>query len=267
MARIRTVKPEFWIDEKIGRLKRDVRLLFIGLWNLADDQGVIKSNAAYIKGQLFSYDDDLRGDTVNVWLASLVKARMLVPFTFDGEGYYVIRTFSEHQLINRPSKAKFPEELLLSIKNTHGVISDYSQPEGKGKEGKGKEQGSGEIENSVKNSEKKKIEPGPQITMPFGEDFFFLWTQWKLYKKAEHRFFYKSPQSEQAAISELVNLAAGKEETASAIIKQSMAKGWKGFFELKDLKNESVNKNGHSGATKVNGQQLHEATTKFYKGG
>lgn len=139
MPRIRTVKPDFWTDEKIGRLKREERLLFIGLWNLADDQGVIKNSSVYIKGQLFSYDDDLRTLTIDAWLASLITARMLVPFRFEAESYLCIRTFDEHQLINRPSKAKFSKELLVKIKNTHGVLSEYSQPEGKGKEGKGED--------------------------------------------------------------------------------------------------------------------------------
>ncbi len=41
MARIRTIKPEFWEDEKIGKLPIPCRL-FIGCWNFADDFGVIK---------------------------------------------------------------------------------------------------------------------------------------------------------------------------------------------------------------------------------
>ena len=41
MARIRTIKPQFWDDLKIGRLSRDARLLYIGLWNFADDLGVV----------------------------------------------------------------------------------------------------------------------------------------------------------------------------------------------------------------------------------
>lgn len=141
MPRIRTIKPDFWIDEKIARLKRDERLLFIGLWNLADDQGVVKSNSAYIKGQLFSYDDDVRITTVDQWLVSLTKALMLVPFTVSGEGYYIIRTFKEHQVINRPSKPKWDDVILSKI--THGVLTEYSHQERKGS-GTGNREGNGE---------------------------------------------------------------------------------------------------------------------------
>lgn len=175
MPRIRTIKPDFWIDEKIGKLKRDERLLFIGLWNLADDQGVFKANAGYIKGQLFSYDDELRISTIESWLTSLKNARLIVPFIFNDEGYYLIRTFQDHQLINRPSKAKFPEDTINQLLtehslNTHGVLTEDSLHEGKGKEGnkegKGNPNGLGNPLPSFKNSiEKQKWEEFKQ-TLP-----------------------------------------------------------------------------------------------------
>lgn len=40
MARIRTIKPEFWTAEQVMELSRDARLLFIGMWNFCDDAGV-----------------------------------------------------------------------------------------------------------------------------------------------------------------------------------------------------------------------------------
>ena len=42
MARIRTIKPEFWEDLKVGRLSRDERLLLIYLWYSTNDYGVAK---------------------------------------------------------------------------------------------------------------------------------------------------------------------------------------------------------------------------------
>ena len=52
MARIRTIKPEFWSDEKVGGLPLACRLLFIGLWNFADDYGVIASSPLFIKAYM-----------------------------------------------------------------------------------------------------------------------------------------------------------------------------------------------------------------------
>lgn len=83
----------------------------------------------------------------------------------------------------------------------------------------------------------KEGEPEKKVTMPYGEEFYQMWQIWKDYKKREFSFKYKSPQSEQAAINELMQLSGGIEDIADKIIKQSMAKGWKGFFELKENNN------------------------------
>ena len=58
------------------------------------------------------------------------------------------------------------------------------------------------------------------------------WREWKRYKAEEFGFEYKSAVSEKTAINKLLKLAAGKDETAIAIINQSISNGWKGFFQL-----------------------------------
>lgn len=82
------------------------------------------------------------------------------------------------------------------------------------------------------------------IAHPFeSKEFSQQWEVWKDYKKQEFKFDYKTPQSEQAALVELRNKSSGDEATAIAILHQSMANGWKGFFELK---NENNGKNGNT---------------------
>jgi hypothetical protein len=139
MGRIRTVKPEFWTDEKVGELKRDERLLFLGLLNLADDEGVLKATPAFIKGQIFAYDEDLAIADVRRWLDALVLAKMLIAFEHNGEKFFLIRTFKSHQKINRPTPSKIPKNVLeyalnACSLNTHGGISEDSVPERKGME-------------------------------------------------------------------------------------------------------------------------------------
>ena len=140
MGRIRTIKPEFWSDEKVGELKRDERLLFIGLLNLADDEGVLKATPAFIKGQIFAYDEDLTISDVRSWLDGLIIAKMLLPFEHNSERFFLIRTFGDHQKINRPTPSKIPKNVLVNTLNaysmhTHGILNELSLPEGKGKEG------------------------------------------------------------------------------------------------------------------------------------
>jgi hypothetical protein len=77
-----------------------------------------------------------------------------------------------------------------------------------------------------------------EILLPFSSSTFLqIWGQWKEYKRKEHEFKYKTPQSEQAALMDLTKKANHNELTAIEIIGQSMANGWKGFFELKNNNN------------------------------
>ncbi|WDZ87212.1 hypothetical protein [Micromonospora cathayae] len=57
MARIRSIKPEFWVDEKIVELSPWARLLFIGIWNFVDDQGYIDEKPVRLKMQIFPGDN------------------------------------------------------------------------------------------------------------------------------------------------------------------------------------------------------------------
>jgi hypothetical protein len=86
---------------------------------------------------------------------------------------------------------------------------------------------------------KKKTLP-ENIINPFSDSFLDTWDLWRQYRWEEHKFKYKGVLSEQAALMQLNDVSNKNEEKAIAIIKQSMANGWKGFFELK------INGNGQS---------------------
>jgi len=71
------------------------------------------------------------------------------------------------------------------------------------------------------------------VSHPFSEQFTKQWEYWKAYKKEQFKFTYK-PIGEEAALYHLHQLSGGVEETAIAIINQSIAEGWKGLFPLKN---------------------------------
>ena len=132
MARIRTIKPEFWEDEKIGKLPIPCRLFFIGCWNFADDFGVIKGNAALLKSQIFPYDENLRVSEIKKWIDALVDARMLVPIIHAEESYYFIRTFRSHQILDkRYDKSYIGKEIAKDLINralNDNVVNTTSTP-------------------------------------------------------------------------------------------------------------------------------------------
>lgn len=116
MARIRTIKPAFWEDEKIAKLPMNCRLFYIGTWNLADDLGVIRANPALLKSSIFPYDENLRVSEVQKWIDALVDARMLIPISYKDESYYVVRTFRSHQKLDpRYPNYIIPQEVTIRI--------------------------------------------------------------------------------------------------------------------------------------------------------
>ena len=62
--RIRTIKPEFWSSPDMADLPFFDRLLFIGLWSIADDWGRLQADPRYIRGELFSLDTPVGRDGV-----------------------------------------------------------------------------------------------------------------------------------------------------------------------------------------------------------
>jgi len=94
-----------------------------------------------------------------------------------------------------------------------------------------------EEKEQVQLKEKEKL-ARETLTYPFEDDLFIdWWGKWKLYKKQEHRFTYKSQMSEQGALMDLQKKSDGDLITAIEIIKQSIAQGYKGLFELKRSNN------------------------------
>jgi len=78
-----------------------------------------------------------------------------------------------------------------------------------------------------------KVKETAPLVFPFTDEVFLnRWEAWKVYKKEQFKFSYKH-SGEQAALKNVGELSRGNLEVALAIIQQSMANGWKGFFELK----------------------------------
>ena len=102
-----------------------------------------------------------------------------------------------------------------------------------------------------------------QVIMPFTSDNFIkYWDLWKDFKKKQFKFTFATPQSEQAALKDLVKISNGLETVAIEIIEQSLAKGWKGLFEIKNIKN-GTNNNFSKIAPKVTEWESLQAVAKL----
>lgn len=91
----------------------------------------------------------------------------------------------------------------------------------------------------VKDKDKVKEQKNIEISF-LGNEIIEYWDLWKDYKSKQFKFKYKTVQSEQAAFDDLVRLSDKNCKNAIEIIKQSMANGWKGLFELKISQNKTL---------------------------
>lgn len=100
MARIRTVKPEFWVSEQVGDCSPNARLTFIGMWNFCDDNGVHPAKAKTLRAELFAMDD-FSVDEVAGWIDELIRARLVDEFDANGQRYWFVTGWHRHQKIEK----------------------------------------------------------------------------------------------------------------------------------------------------------------------
>jgi hypothetical protein len=133
VARIRTIKPDFWTDDTITECSLSARLLFIGIWNFADDAGNLDRSAKQIKARVFPVDNV----DCEVLIQELLTHGLLIEYSVSDKKYLHIPGFADHQVINRPSKPSVPgyEDSM----KTHGALTESSVSTHAGREGKGRE--------------------------------------------------------------------------------------------------------------------------------
>lgn len=134
MARIRTIKPEFFTSESILSVSPLARLFFIGLWCEADRDGRLKWKPKTLK---FRY---LPADDVDIESLSeeLVDEGMINIYSVDGDEYCEIPSFTSHQVINNREKdSELPPNESHASTTRQPRVKAEGRKEGKGREGKG----------------------------------------------------------------------------------------------------------------------------------
>lgn len=99
--RVRILKPGFFKNEHLGECTPLARLLFAGLWCLADRNGVVEYRPARIRAEILPYDD-CRIETL---IEDLAAKGFVIKYGEDGLNYLWIPKFQEHQRPH-PKEAK-----------------------------------------------------------------------------------------------------------------------------------------------------------------
>ena len=93
MARARNLKPGFFKNEGLGELDPLARLLFAGLWTIADREGRLEDRPRRIKTEVLPYDDC----DVDALLDALTDGGFIIRYEQDGHRYLQVVTWKSHQ--------------------------------------------------------------------------------------------------------------------------------------------------------------------------
>jgi hypothetical protein len=115
------VKPEIWADERIGRISRDARLLFVGLITMADDHGRLRALPLGILGHVFPHDLDAPRK-LDRWLGELEAVGLIVSYRQAGMPYIALPNWTKHQRVNRASNSELPAPPIAN--DFHGTVRE-----------------------------------------------------------------------------------------------------------------------------------------------
>ena len=105
MTRIRTLKPEFWGDEKLSPLQAITRLVFLGLISMADDAGRLVDNLKTIDGFVFPSTEESSRESLD----TLARLSRIIRYTSDsGQKLIEIANWKRHQKVDKPSRYVLP---------------------------------------------------------------------------------------------------------------------------------------------------------------
>lgn len=115
MARSRNIKPGFFLNDELAEIEPLGRLLFAGLWTVADREGRLRDSPKKIKACVLPYDSC----DVDELLNELCQKRFIVRYTTENENYIAILNWKKHQnphVKEGPSEIPGPTEEQLETK-------------------------------------------------------------------------------------------------------------------------------------------------------
>lgn len=208
MARIRTIKPDFWTDEKVVELSFGARLLFIGLWNFADDSGRMVYSEKKYKMQIFPADEVVMSELVG----EIRREKLVTVYEVDNIQYLQINGFDKHQKVDKRFPSKLPPPT-----HAHADSPRFPPTEWNGMEGRGRES-----KKEAKASQKVCVDL-PDWLPPD------LWQKFKAFRKEIKKPL--GPVAEKSNIAKLERLRAEGNPPAD-VINQSIERGWQGLFQI-----------------------------------
>ena len=119
MARSRNIKPSFFFNPNLAEVTPLTRLLFIGLWTIADREGRLEDIPKKIKALVLPYDNI----DINKALNELQNHGFLVRYSVNENNYIQIVNFLKHQ--NPHMKEQASEIPEIPLHHTSTIQAPY----------------------------------------------------------------------------------------------------------------------------------------------
>lgn len=232
MARRRMIDPNFWASEDISKLNHSERLLFIGMFSIADDYGKGRGNLNYLRGIIFPYEN-LTVKMVENMILHISAYTSVVFYLVNECSYYKFTNWDKWQSVAHPTVSSIPEpddEFMNHSRIIHEPISP------KLKEVNIRE---------VKVKEDKEIQE--VIHESFSIELQNKFDEWLKYKTEKNQSY--KPTGLKSLKAEIKNNADEfGEQAVIELINKSMAAGYTGITW--DKLSESKSKNRPPGKTR-----------------
>lgn len=168
MARARNIKPSFFTHDVLAEIEPLGRLLFIGLWTLADREGRLEDRPKRIKAELLPYDD-CNADSM---LAALEQNGFITRYESGGNRFIQVLKFTKHQ---NPHMREPASTIPAQCKHSASTVPELDQ------HGTGPADSPFLIPDSPTHAAEPAAKPKPAAAQPGFEDF------WAAYPKKRNR--------------------------------------------------------------------------------
>jgi hypothetical protein len=129
MPRARLLKPGFFLNPDLGEMPQAARLLFAGLWCVADRAGRLVDDPRRLKVQLLPWDDE----NVDELLDELAGAGFICRYATGGARFIHILNFEKHQHPHRNEpESTLPECIAVSVNSPTTSDNVRSEPDNAG---------------------------------------------------------------------------------------------------------------------------------------
>ena len=109
MARIRSIKPEFWRSPSTAAASPRARLLYIAMWNWCDDYGVGEWTPRELLGFAFPNDEDVTNAEFQSLCTEVAACFGTEFYVVRGRRFYYIPAWDDHQKNERRATGKYPK--------------------------------------------------------------------------------------------------------------------------------------------------------------